>query len=180
MEGIVVKFDKRRGFGFIRSKAFPEDVFVHIQDIRDRQYLSVGQEVRFKTKQTDKGLAATDVIPGGKRISPFWLYGIAAVFVTGATTTFLFFRDWNIIVAYIASINLSTFLFYGYDKMIAGTSLLRVPEWVLHSLSIAGGSPAGLIAQKIFRHKTIKRSFQFAYWAIVIIQAILLVLLIEF
>ncbi len=40
-------------------------------------------------------------------------------------------------MAYIASINLSTFLFYGYDKMIAGASFLRVPEWIyplyLHS-----------------------------------------------
>ncbi|RKZ91683.1 MAG: hypothetical protein DRR19_06485 [Candidatus Parabeggiatoa sp. nov. 1] len=178
MEGIVVKFDEKRGFGFIRSKTLPEDVFVHIRDIRDQQHLSVGQTVRFESKQTDKGLSAVEVIPGKKRISPFWLYGIAAVILTVAPTIFLFDIGWNIIVAYIASVNLSTFLFYGYDKMIAGSSLLRVPEWVLHSLSICGGSPAGLIAQKIFRHKTIKKSFQLVYWAIVIIQAIILVLVV--
>ncbi len=182
MEGIVVKFDKKRGFGFIRSKALSEDVFVHIRELPDRQPLSVGQQVQFETQKTDKGLSATKVIPGNKRISPFWLYGIAAIVVTIASMMLLFFYSGlHIVVSYIVSINLSTLLFYGYDKMIAGSSLLRVPEWVLHGLSMGGGSPAGLIAQKAFRHKTIKGSFQFVYWAIVVIQAIILVLLlIEF
>jgi len=181
MEGIVVKFDKKRGFGFIRSKALSEDVFVHIRELPDRQPLSVGQQVQFETQKTDKGLSATKVIPGNKRISPFWLYGIAAIILTIASMMLLFYSGLHIVVSYIVSINLSTFLFYGYDKLIAGSSLLRVPEWVLHGLSMGGGSPAGLIAQKVFRHKTIKGSFQFVYWAIVVIQAIILVLLlIEF
>ena len=189
MEGIVVKFDKKRGFGFIRSKTLSEDTFVHIQNVRDKQVLSVGQQVSFNTRQTDKGLSALDVIPGKKQTSrlkffkektlasnPFWLYGIAAFIVTIAITIFLFFQmGWNIIVAYIVSVNLSTLLFYGYDKMIAGRSLLRVPEWILHSLSICGGSPAGLIAQKMFRHKTIKASFQWVYWSIVVVQAVILI-----
>ncbi len=176
MEGIVVKFDETRKFGFIRAKTLSEDVFAHIRDIREQQNLSVGQQVQFETQQTDKGLSAVAVIPGRKRVSPFWLYGVAAVILTVVAIIFLFQIGWHLIIAYIASINLSTFLFYGYDKLIAGSSLLRVPEWVLHSLSIAGGSPAGLVAQKIFRHKTIKGSFQFVYWAIVIIQVIVLVL----
>jgi uncharacterized membrane protein YsdA (DUF1294 family)/cold shock CspA family protein len=181
MEGIVVKFDEKRGFGFIRSKALSEDVFVHIRELPDRQPLSVGQQVQFETQKTDKGFSAVEVIPGNKRISPFWLYGIAAIVVTIASMTLLYSSGLHIVVCYIVSINLSTFLFYGYDKTIAGSSLLRVPEWVLHGLSMGGGSPAGLIAQKAFRHKTIKGSFQFVYWAIVVIQAIILVLLlIEF
>ena len=115
---------------------------------------------------------------GGKYISPFWLYGIAAFIIIIMTMFFLYKLGMHIIIAYIVSINLSTFLFYGYDKMIASSSILRVPEWILHGLSICGGSPAGLIAQKVFRHKTIKGSFQLAYWAIVIIQIIFLVLFI--
>jgi uncharacterized membrane protein YsdA (DUF1294 family)/cold shock CspA family protein len=181
MEGIVVKFDKKRGFGFIRSKALSEDVFVHIRELPDQRALSVGQQVQFETENTDKGLSAVKVIPGSKRVSPYWLYGISAIMLTLAMITFFFYNGLHIIIAYIISINLSTFLFYGFDKMIAGSSLLRVPEWILHGLSIGGGSPTGLIAQKVFRHKTIKSSFQFVYWAIVVIQVILLVfLLIEF
>ena len=171
MEGIVVKFDKKRGFGFIRSEQFSEDVFVHLQNIREQQPLSQGQQVEFDTEQTDKGLSAINVIPGKKQTSPYWLYGMIAIIMTvGLMMFLLFYLNWHLIVAYLASINLSTLLFYGYDKMIAGSSLLRVPEWILHILSICGGSPAGLIAQKMFRHKSIKKSFQLIYWAIVIIQ----------
>jgi len=180
MEGIVVKFDEQRGFGFIRSEALSQDIFVHIQDIPEQKPLSVGQQVFFETKQTDKGLAATKVSPGIKRISPFFLYGIMAFIITITTTIFLAYEGLHVVIAYLISINLATFLFYGYDKLIAGSSLLRVPEWVLHSLSIGGGSPTGLIAQKVFRHKTIKGSFQFVYWAIVILQVIIIFLILWF
>jgi len=174
MEGIIVKFDEKRGFGFIRSKTLPKDVFVHIQEVRDQQSLSVGQTVQFETKETAKGLAAISVIPGATQISPFLLYGVAAAVMMIGALIILFIMNWNIIIAYFVSVNLTTFLFYGYDKVIAGSSLLRVPELVLHSLSLCGGSPAGLIAQKLFRHKTIKGSFQLVYWAIVIIQVIVI------
>jgi uncharacterized membrane protein YsdA (DUF1294 family)/cold shock CspA family protein len=177
MKGIIVKFDDQRGFGFIRSKELTEDVFVHIQEIRDQQKLSVGQNVEFSTKQTDKGLSAVEVIPGKKPTSPFVLYGGVAIVLTIAVMIFLFSWGWNIIIAYLVSINLSTFLFYGYDKMIAGSSILRVPEWILHGLAICGGSPAGLASQKLFRHKTIKGSFQMVYWTIVMLQIVILVFL---
>jgi uncharacterized membrane protein YsdA (DUF1294 family)/cold shock CspA family protein len=179
MEGFVVKFDGKRGFGFIRSKELPQDVFVHVRDIPNRQNLSVGQQVRFETRQSEKGLVAVNIVSGKKRTSPYYLYGISAFIVTIAATIFLWVHL-HIIIAYLVSINLSTFLFYGYDKMIAGSSILRVPEWILHSLSIAGGSPTGLIAQKVFRHKTIKGSFQSVYWMIVIIQVVIIILVLYY
>ena len=115
---------------------------------------------------------------GKQRTSPFVLYGGIAIVLTAAVMIFLFIQlGWNIIIAYLVSINLSTFLFYGYDKTIAGTSMLRVPEWILHGLAIGGGSPAGLASQKLFRHKTIKASFQKVYWAIVMLQIVVLVFL---
>jgi uncharacterized membrane protein YsdA (DUF1294 family)/cold shock CspA family protein len=181
MEGFVVKFDEKRGFGFIRSNELSEDVFVHIQDIPNQQSLSVGQQVRFETRQSDRGLVAVEIVPGKKRTSPYYLYGITALILTILATVLLFsWADFHIIVAYLLSVNLSTFLFYGYDKTIAGSSLLRVPEWVLHSLSLAGGSPAGLLAQKVFRHKTIKGSFQFVYWSIVVVQVVIIGLVIYY
>lgn len=174
MEGIVVKFDTKKGFGFIRTPTHSKDIFVHIREVDNQQALSVGQKVTFSTKQTAKGLASINVVPGKKRSSPFLQYGIAAVLVTLLTTAALVSQGQHIILAYILAINVCTFLFYGYDKIIAGSSILRVPEWILHGLSIAGGSPSGLIAQKVFRHKTIKGSFQLAYWGIVVVQIAIL------
>nr|WP_255494606.1 DUF1294 domain-containing protein [Sulfurovum sp. bin170] len=76
----------------------------------------------------------------------------------------------NPILAYFIAINITTFLLYGYDKLIASGDRLRVPEWNLHGVAILGGSPAGLISQQLFRHKTIKGSFQLVYWLIVVVQ----------
>jgi len=70
MEGVVVHFDEPHGFGFIRPKDFSKDVFVHVQNIPDRQVLAVGQKVMFDTKKTRKGLLAINVIPGKKAKSP--------------------------------------------------------------------------------------------------------------
>jgi uncharacterized membrane protein YsdA (DUF1294 family) len=65
-------------------------------------------------------------------------------------------------------------LLYGYDKFISSGDALRVPEYNLHALALLGGSPAGLLAQKFFRHKSIKGSFQLIYWLIVFGQIALI------
>ncbi len=175
MQGYVTNFNKQKGFGFIRSDEVSKDIFVHISNIQDKESLVAGQQVTFEAEETPKGLAATQVIPGRKRLSPYKLYGFPAIIITIGITIFLIKYGCNALIAYIISINLSTFIFYGYDKIIAGTSLLRVPEWILHGLAISGGSPIALISQKVFHHKTIKESFQIAYWIIVIIQLMILI-----
>ncbi|PCI30160.1 MAG: hypothetical protein COB67_02425 [SAR324 cluster bacterium] len=77
------------------------------------------------------------------------------------------------ILIYMFVINLTTFLTFGYDKSqsrIQGSS--RVSEKTLFSLSFIGGSLGGFIAQKYFRHKTKKLSFQVIFWVIVFFQII--------
>jgi len=76
------------------------------------------------------------------------------------------------IVSYFIAINITTFLMYGYDKKISSSNLLRVPEQTLHLLAVFGGTFASLIAQKFFRHKTLKGSFQIVFWLIFIVQII--------
>jgi len=107
--------------------------------------------------------------------SPYTIYGITALILTILFIILFSYLGLNLyIISYLISINLVTFLYYGFDKMIAGSESVRIPELVLHSLALAGGSPAGLLAQKLLRHKTIKTSFQITYWAIVILQIILI------
>jgi len=109
--------------------------------------------------------------------SPYTIYGITALILTILFIISFSSISLSIIISYLISINLVTFLYYGFDKLIAGSESVRIPELVLHSLALAGGSPAGLLAQKLFRHKTIKTSFQIIYWAIVILQIILVYVL---
>ena len=73
MRGVVVRFDRRKGFGFIQpKKAGEKQVFVHWKDIvSDEQWpaLKNGTEVQFEVSETDKGTSATKVkLPGGKKI----------------------------------------------------------------------------------------------------------------
>src|SRR4051812_25402549 len=66
--------------------------------------------------------------------------------------------------AYLAGINFATVGAYLYDKSVSGGRTSRVPERVLHFLAAAGGSPGAFLAQRFFRHKTLKRPFQIRFW----------------
>ncbi len=41
----------------------------------------------------------------------------------------------------------------------------------LHAIAFLGGTPGALIGQKVFRHKTIKRSFRLVFWLRALLQA---------
>ncbi|MBI4575749.1 MAG: DUF1294 domain-containing protein [Planctomycetes bacterium] len=73
-------------------------------------------------------------------------------------------------VGLLAGVNVAMLALYGYDKAVAGGLRTRVPEAVLHLVALAGGSPAALLGQVAFRHKTRKGSFRAVFWAIVALQ----------
>jgi len=64
--------------------------------------------------------------------------------------------------------SLLSFVFYGYDKTCAQRGLWRVRENLLHVVDFLGGWPGGYLAQRWFRHKTHKTSFQLIYWITVV------------
>ena len=171
MQGFVIYFNKEKGYGFINTKEYSKNIFVHFSEIENGKSLSQGQSVEFKIKETSKGVSAVDVIAGAKQKSPYFIFGvISAIFVAVIFYILYFYQNINSLVSYLIAVNLTIFIFYGYDKYISTGDRLRVPEYNLHALALLGGSPAGLFAQKLFRHKTIKSSFQVVYWLIVVLQ----------
>jgi uncharacterized membrane protein YsdA (DUF1294 family) len=78
------------------------------------------------------------------------------------------------LLLYFVAINLVTFMIYGADKRAAIQQAPRVPEKALHALALCGGTPAAWLAQRHFRHKTRKGSFQAVFWLIVVVQVIVL------
>lgn len=58
-------------------------------------------------------------------------------------------------------INAATFFIYGLDKWKAHHNRWRVPESVLIFLALIGGSPAAILAMRMFNHKTQKNKFAF-------------------
>ncbi|MBT5231058.1 MAG: DUF1294 domain-containing protein [Methylococcales bacterium] len=171
MKGIIVIYNTQRGFGFIRCRHFADDVFVHINQIAGKEEPTVGQQVYFTPTETEKGTEATEVRLGGKQTSPTLIFGFLAIVIITAGFYLLQERvAWYWLTTYLVMINATTSLFYAYDKIISITAWLRIPEKILHLLALLGGSPAALLSQQIFRHKTAKKRFLLAYWIIVIIQ----------
>jgi uncharacterized membrane protein YsdA (DUF1294 family) len=107
---------------------------------------------------------------------PEWAHGLfalAAVLVVGGGLLWLARPNLSWVrvgIAWLAAVNLVTFLEYAYDKMRARTAGRRVPEVILHGLALAGGSPAAYVAMNMLRHKTIKGRFRLVFWLIVVLQ----------
>jgi len=69
-------------------------------------------------------------------------------------------------VVYLAA-SVAAAIAYGTDKSAARSGAWRTPERTLHVLALMGGWPGALVAQRVFRHKSRKPSFLFAFWATV-------------
>ena len=64
MRGKVKKFDDKKGYGFIKSREYDKDIFVHFSEIKMDGYktLSVGDIVDFKfDSRKNKALDVTIV-----------------------------------------------------------------------------------------------------------------------
>ncbi|WP_245902961.1 DUF1294 domain-containing protein [Flavobacterium aquaticum] len=67
-------------------------------------------------------------------------------------------------------INIITFLVFGYDKRQAKNNKRRISEFHLLLLTAIGG----ILSMYLFKHKTNKFSFILSFYAIVILQIVLL------
>jgi uncharacterized membrane protein YsdA (DUF1294 family) len=66
------------------------------------------------------------------------------------------------------------FAAYAVDKAAARNNLPRTRESTLHLFSLAGGWPGALFAQRTFRHKSKKPSFQMVFWSTAVINCSIL------
>ena len=66
--------------------------------------------------------------------------------------------------------SLVTFIAYAYDKSSARNRRWRTQESTLHFMSLLGGWPGALIAQRLFRHKSAKMEFLVIFWLSVLVN----------
>ena len=76
----------------------------------------------------------------------------------------------QIILIYLAGINLCGFLVFGIDKLKAKRNAWRVPEATLFSFALLGGGIGCLGGMYLFRHKIRKSYFVIGIPAIIIAQ----------
>lgn len=82
----------------------------------------------------------------------------------------------NLILIYIAVINIITFILFGMDKSRAIKHKRRIRESTLLGLSFFGGAAGGLLGMYVFRHKTRKSYFLYGLPLMLLIQTLIIYL----
>lgn len=80
----------------------------------------------------------------------------------------------QIILIYLAVINVATFFTYGIDKWKAKKSKWRIRETALLGLAVLGGSIGAWLGMKVWHHKTMHKKFKYGIPTIIIVQILLI------
>ena len=83
------------------------------------------------------------------------------------------------IAAYFVLTNLIGFALMGIDKRKAIKGAFRIPEATLFIVALIGGSIGSIAGMYIFKHKTRHFTFVYGMPAILILQIILIILLMQ-
>jgi uncharacterized membrane protein YsdA (DUF1294 family)/cold shock CspA family protein len=182
-QGKITRWNDGKGYGLIIPSDGGEDVFVHISFFVKGQRRPIGEEiVTYEVASDERQRAyATNVMFLGRSVSsPRVPRGTAT-----ATALALYFFTFigvsvafgllpvAVLVIYLV-VSCLAFAFYGSDKSAAQNDRWRTRESTLHLLGLLGGWPGALVAQRLFRHKSRKRSFQLMFWTGVILNCAIL------
>ena len=85
---------------------------------------------------------------------------------------------WGLLAIWLVLVNLAAFVVFGWDKFKAKyrekhPAARRVPERTLFLLAILGGSLGALWGMRVWRHKTLHRSFRIGIPLILVAQVLL-------
>lgn len=180
-QGKITTWKDEQGYGFITPNAGGKQVFIHIKSFAQGKKHPFGNELvtyQLITDGKDRLSAGKVLYAGylkhkpltiGKSAFPIY-FALAFIVlmclavIVGTLSSFVLFI--------YATTSLLTFMLYWGDKRAAENGGHRTPEKTLQLLSLAGGWPGGLFAQRTFRHKSTKKSFQATYWATVLLNLI--------
>lgn len=177
--GTINVWIDEKGFGFITPNGGGNQVFVHVTSFANRQRRPAGNEIVTYELGTDaRGRSraksvwfSDESLPS--KYSPAYNFGLlmlAAAFLFFVSATALAgMLPLAVLWIYLIASSI-TFFAYAFDKSAARNDSRRTPESTLHLLALVGGWPGALAAQRLFRHKSRKQSFQIAFWMTVILN----------
>jgi len=179
LAGRITDWNDAQGFGFVSPNGGGDRTFVHIKAFqRGSRRPAVGDLISYLPSRDARGrLQATEIRHVGQQIETSgspptrWPSAVIGVGTLLVVLLLAVFRVVPVMIAGgIAGLSLVSFVVYGLDKNAAGRGAQRIPEKHLHLLSLVGGWPGALIAQPVFRHKTIKQPFQTVFWTTVVLN----------
>ena len=82
----------------------------------------------------------------------------------------------QLILIYLAVINVATFIMYGIDKWKSKRSKWRIREAALLGLAVLGGSIGAWLGMKVWHHKTMHKKFKYGIPLILVAQIVIILL----
>jgi uncharacterized membrane protein YsdA (DUF1294 family)/cold shock CspA family protein len=177
-QGRITAWNDDRGFGFIIPDGGGEPVFVHATAFPARRRPVGGERVTYQVKTDSRGRPQAErvtfvgdgygawLLPSARSASLV----LALLFLVAVAITVLAGQlPFPVLFLYLGASGI-TFLVYAIDKAAARHDRWRTRERTLHLLSLIGGWPGALAAQRLLRHKSAKESFQTAFWATVFVN----------
>lgn len=172
LTGRISQWDDAKGYGWAEADGLR--VFVHVKEfVPGQRRPRNGEEIRFTLESDAQGRPRAGkgelVNPGG-RIGPVaWCVWAVLLVLPGTALLFLPWPPWWVSgVAVVVSA--VAWKLYAVDKQRAGEGAWRIPETRLHLCELLGGWPGAFLAQRRFRHKCRKPSYQVMFWLIVLLH----------
>jgi len=182
LQGKIDNWDDDKGFGFVEPNGGGERAFVHIKAWKNRYRRPTNGDViiyevtrecnqRYKAinVQFSKDIRRSNKGGDSKLNSQFDRYFLLSFILILITSTTLSKLP-LLVPLHFLLMSITTFILYALDKSAARQGRWRRPENTLHLLSLIGGWPGALLAQRKLRHKSSKISFQRVYKATVILN----------
>lgn len=170
LTGVLERWEDEKGYGFIQPDEGGREIFAHIHDFTEKYPRPRdGDQVGYREGTDEQGRpCAKHIIRPQlqKRKRPSRFLPLLLILA------YLGWFAWKsrqgaypeAFPLYLAGISFLSYLHYAWDKRRAIRKKFRISEARLHLLDLLGGWPGGLLAQRTFRHKVSKTSFQVVFW----------------
>ncbi len=86
----------------------------------------------------------------------------------------------NIILIYLLSLNIISFVIFGIDKWKAKNNKWRISENLLILISFIGGATGSLMGMVVFKHKLSKKKFYIGVPVFIVLNWIILIYMVNY